>query len=861
MKTNFALSLSLEGIRLLHRVKGGWHLTGEAAHDAPDLTSRLAVMRKTALALEPGGMRTKILLPKDLIKYLSLDTTRAGEDQVRAALDGATPYDVDELVWDYSKGGGRTYIAAVARETLLEAEAFALDHKFSPVCFASVPEPFTFVGEVFFGPTESGQQHLGQDDTIMRDDEPVHVIGRSHLPPDSTPVVPPAEAMPLILQQPPLTAPVAPLPDIGVEPPPATTSAATPEPPTRAPDLPEPEPASESGASASEIGMAVFSSRARPSHGQSQPAAIPPAAATPPSAPPLASDEAGQPLFAHRGAAPPPKTRAVTLPQAASESPRTLGAAEPEPVPPLTARPSLSAPSLSGADTSAAPVAPAALRRITPMPVEALPRPEPARRPQAQAESEAEKLTIFGARKASAAQTRGKPRYLGLILMGLLLLALALAAWWATTLPSDTLSRWFGGASESEAAQTTQLAETAAEPTGLADLVLDPEELADLAEVAESAPPVDQTAEAAAPLLDIGPEATVPSPVAMTLAEAERLHALTGVWQRAPVAPRVPGGESTDDLYSAAIDPVTLGSDAVALAPASTLLADMLILPPADPPPPGSSFERDARGFILATAEGTVLPNGVVVFAGRPPVEPVARTVAQATSPSGLDPDSETEAATDAAPDLVADPALAGFRPQARPADVADQIERAALGGLSRDELAGFRPQPRPGDLVVVLPDTAAIAAAVAEASAPPNFDDASSYAVALSPRPGARPRNFDQVVASARASNQQAPAAAAAAASLASAPVPQTVVPSGPVPGGVARAATEENVIALRDVTLIGIFGTSGARIALVRLANGRVVRVGVGDTLDGGQVVSISESALNYVKRGRTITLQMPA
>ena len=44
------------------------------------------------------------------------------------------------------------------------------------------------------------------------------------------------------------------------------------------------------------------------------------------------------------------------------------------------------------------------------------------------------------------------------------------------------------------------------------------------------------------------------------------------------------------------------------------------------------------------------------------------------------------------------------------------------------------------------------------------------------------------------------------------------------------------------------------------IRLSNGRYVRVSVGDSLDGGQVAAISDSALNYVKRGRTVTLQIP-
>jgi Tfp pilus assembly protein PilP len=75
-----------------------------------------------------------------------------------------------------------------------------------------------------------------------------------------------------------------------------------------------------------------------------------------------------------------------------------------------------------------------------------------------------------------------------------------------------------------------------------------------------------------------------------------------------------------------------------------------------------------------------------------------------------------------------------------------------------------------------------------------------------------------------------------------------------------VARAATQEDVIRLRDMNLIGVYGRQNARRALVRLPNGRYVRVEVGSTLDGGQVTAIGDTALNYVKRGRTYAIDMP-
>jgi len=75
-----------------------------------------------------------------------------------------------------------------------------------------------------------------------------------------------------------------------------------------------------------------------------------------------------------------------------------------------------------------------------------------------------------------------------------------------------------------------------------------------------------------------------------------------------------------------------------------------------------------------------------------------------------------------------------------------------------------------------------------------------------------------------------------------------------------VTRSATRKNVINLRNINLIGITGTTRLRNALVRLSNGQVVKVRIGDRLDGGRVTDISSKTLTYAKSGRSITLDMP-
>ena len=176
MTTNFALSLSFDGIQLLQRADDGWLLVGNTALDVPDLGAALAGLRKDAMRLAPEGMRTKLLIPNEQIKYITLETAQTSLADVQAALRGATPYAVDDLVIDFDRNGGRTFIAAVARETLDEAEAFAKKYDFAPVCFAAIAEPMTFQTEVFFGPVKAVTGTFGRDTT------PVAVTGIATIP-------------------------------------------------------------------------------------------------------------------------------------------------------------------------------------------------------------------------------------------------------------------------------------------------------------------------------------------------------------------------------------------------------------------------------------------------------------------------------------------------------------------------------------------------------------------------------------------------------------------------------------------------------------------------------------------------------
>ena len=195
MKPNFALSLSFEGIRLLHRAADSWRVVGDVGLDSADLAGELAVLRTKASDLSVGGVRTKLIITNDQIKYISLDTGEQDlAERTRLAIDalvGATPYNVEDLAYAVSADGPRTHIAAVARETLAEAEVFAQEHRFHPVSWVAIPEDGLFTGEPFFGQTKGAAQLIG-DSVVEADDTKTVIIGNAIT--DTRPVITPDES-------------------------------------------------------------------------------------------------------------------------------------------------------------------------------------------------------------------------------------------------------------------------------------------------------------------------------------------------------------------------------------------------------------------------------------------------------------------------------------------------------------------------------------------------------------------------------------------------------------------------------------------------------------------------------------------
>ncbi len=1052
MKPAFALDFRNEAIALLHRTGAGWQLVGRVTFDDPDMPAALSYLRATALGLDPRGIATKLILPDEQVLYTTLDApgpddaSRAA--QIRAGLQGRTPYAIEDLIFDYEVQSGEVRVAVIARETLAEAEGFAVEHRFNPVSFVAAPAS-GFAGEPWFGLTALAPDLIGKGETVDRDGVQVVLVERGL----------PAETAPALAEMPEDeefedVAPEDEAPEDGAgsvdEPEAAEEPEAEFAPETEvaaevaadhnafAPvddaeldlqaavdQLPEPDaelPAEAEVAAEVDLGDALFAEGAAEAAPFAEPAvefrdtpafgvaddepapsqvfaaaksdaaaafgaARQPAEVTPdltaalqdaalqdivleeaPMAVDVEDDEAMQPqglnaeLAAARARPTDLDAPALDAAPAIEDAPSpTLGgqtpalgfasrraSANPVPmgkVPPPVARPAIARPT---AAKPIAPVAPKAERQAVSRPTAAKPvvnkvskglrgigalvsAPSLPNLRSKRVDIPSALTPVSGQTDAAAvaktspageatfgrnigrrsAPVRGKPRYLGLALTMLLLLALAVIAAWSTTLAfRNTDGDAVQTAAADSAAPESVLPETdvpAAEDEMAAD-GLDPDALIEDPALSAEAEPESE------------PEA---------VAETAAAPAITTADSQGAATPENPGAASGDEIFLAAKDQPPPPAEPVAL-PEVTAQGDPVPVAGAPPPPFGTVYQFDANGLIVPTPEGIVTPEGVLLIAGKPPRVPAPRPALvpalapeAVVDPAGVQPGAALDA-------LTADPALAGFRPKARPAtlsapalpadDAALPGPETALSGFE-SRLASLRPMPRPkaileaGELAANDNARAAEAAAAASLAAgltgdpedpaePEVAGNTSKLAVAISRKPQPRPRDLSRAVEAAVAAAvrnpepetapEPAPDAEPEAVQTASlqpkpkpkpapepeakpAPEPEPAktkntdaeaddepeLPAakvGKVSGSVAKQATFKNALNLSKTALIGVYGTPAKRYAMIRTSSGRYKKVRVGDSVDGGQIKAITASEVRYQKGAKLVTLAMP-
>lgn len=829
MNATLALTLAPEGITLLARAAAGtgWVVLEQVDFTDPQMAARLGDLRKTAKEIGGPDFTTLLVLPNDQLLYTTLPLR--GEDPMDAALrvlDGATPYAVSELAFDISLANApepAIHVAAVALETLAEAEEFARAQGLRPLAFTAVPELGYFSGAPNFGMTGGGEA----------------LLNGAQFDPESD-VITLVEGAPLRF---------APEPEPEPEPAPEPE----PEPELALEDPEEPETSPEPKPS---IG---FASRRQGEAKSPSPEAL------------AAAARLGQvaPRFGVPNPAPAP-AEATSSGGSALSAPKRGSEAKPDataPAPKRSARPALLPPALLATALAAAKSLGTKARALkktkTKVASKALPEASP------QTEPAAPSLALPGLPREP------RPARLGLWLtLVLLILLLLLGLWSLLVLPPGSVAALFGREAAPRAVATLptrdapdalealdagrllpdqadalELAPDPGQETALASALLTPE-TAPISDPSQGALALLEDGEAAAPTID-------PNAIALpqlTVSEALALYSGQGVWVLTPSAPVPALPDEIAGLYVTGLDIAPKAGDPIALPNPSALAADLSLERPALPPPPGTTYALDERGLVAATPEGSYAPNGALVFAGRPAVDlvPAQR------------PEDRVAAPADAQSALRAE--LARLRPTPRPADFAEQMERALNDGVTQQELARLRPRPRPQSQqdaaaeAARLAQGASLAGAPREAAALQEAPDAvqsdSRLAVAASDKPAARPSNFAQIVAEARARGAvaapQEPAAVATAAAV--------VRPSIPSSASVAQAATTRNALVMNRTALLGVFGKPSNRGALVRLRGGRTTRVEVGDRLDGGQVVAIDAGRVIYRKGGRDLTLEMP-
>ncbi|MFG6083070.1 hypothetical protein ACEUZ9_004312 [Paracoccus litorisediminis] len=938
-----------------------WRHLGSVDFDEPDFREVLVNLRMMATGQGADVlMPVTLIIPDDQILYTTLTVPPSGDRDwaVARALDGLTPYAIDELAFDWRGESDSVRVAAVARQTLREAREFALQYGFDGEAYCADPEGELFPGEPVFEPDPAPRHRPVVDpgsagvtaSELMIEEEPSEPTPVVVAPPPIVAADPAPEAEPEVLAEAPVEAdtiapetveltPADPEHEARVLEAAAALAATQDHAPTEAevkvppvvrhaPARPAPIPPAPTPVAAP---SPMLNARARAVHRRAAEArqAKPTAAAAPAPAP--------APAAPTRAPAPPQRRRSVGMltamlatllvglvliwafivpearPAQIAATPDPLPivtvnapAPEPEPAPPQTmpvieetVTPAPVAPAPPAAPEAPAPVAAA------PNPVEPGPQtapvgkqvtladmpPERARRVLVAASATAAAVVSSGSSEPSKAQPAPQPTSQPVAEPA------AQPETPAAVAEVPAPQKRPGTAPATAAAQPA--APAATRVTNSARPQLSPrrstpqttEPRVDTApRVPESPLPYTATQKSGQPLNSSRPPqrkrvdrsgATQTAPATRESASAE------GATRSMPAAgrpPQRPEGSAPD-----------LIDDADLLDPAEQRQLDALIL--------------DLRSQGLVAAKPVPRDFGPRFADARPKRKPAgAKPVSDAVSPAAVE--EALRSASNASPARNSGGLLNGSsRPSARPdgrpggrastAPISDEaVEKAIAAAVDASpaipnatKLASSPLPPRRSggasapaeaedDDKPEAPAAAAAAAVAAPAAGPSEAELAARRALdeQLQAQAEARIRARAQADAAAEAqaraqaearARAQAEAEERAARAQKQVYKPQEIddepevaanVPrGGSTSASVASNATQRRAMDTGRTTIIGIIGAGNASRALIRLRNGKVVTVRLGDKIDGGTINSIGNGKLTYVKAGRQRELRL--
>ncbi|SPJ23947.1 hypothetical protein [Palleronia abyssalis] len=156
MTYDYALDFTPEGVRLLKGSGKDQIVMGEVALNDPHFETRLEDLRKEVEAETGEPVSPALLIPHSEILFHTMnlgdEDDAEREAKVRSELEGLTPYRIDDLVYDWkSISKTQVQVAAVARDTLDEADGFAAHNGFGPGPFTTHPKAGAFRGQPDFG--------------------------------------------------------------------------------------------------------------------------------------------------------------------------------------------------------------------------------------------------------------------------------------------------------------------------------------------------------------------------------------------------------------------------------------------------------------------------------------------------------------------------------------------------------------------------------------------------------------------------------------------------------------------------------------------------------------------------------------
>lgn len=194
-----SLDLSFDGIALLHLVGSEWLEQARIDLSVTDLNAAMAPLLQQAGALGDNTHAVQLFIPSEQIKFLDFDHDQSWDrlaliEHILAHLNGATPYSLDELRYDFCVQEGKVYVAAIAIETLEEAESFVRAYGFDPVGCLSRPDTQTYPHMPYFGladdpvgrmtpPTATVEHATNASDAPAQDDDAVPEPEQDETPP------------------------------------------------------------------------------------------------------------------------------------------------------------------------------------------------------------------------------------------------------------------------------------------------------------------------------------------------------------------------------------------------------------------------------------------------------------------------------------------------------------------------------------------------------------------------------------------------------------------------------------------------------------------------------------------------------